>query len=635
MGLQALKELWEMLVSLGTRVYWGKTACRDRLDKRDAKGTEAEAETQAGRENRACQENPDIEVTGGLPGGKGMTECQLITSIRDNCGPSECPAFPTELVLGLDMSEDVTPAAFERQRAVLLSLLESISVSESNCPTGARVAVVGYSAYTKYLIRFQDYHRKTQLMESVRNIALERTSNRRQLGAAMRFVGQNVFKRVRAGMMMRKVAVFLSNGPSADVGDIVTAVMEYRAVGIVPAVISLRNAPAVGRAMEVDDSGSSIFSVLGKDMAADLEKVKTCAICYDPCRRSAQCGFIQDPVRPQEVDMDLVLVVDGSREVQADEYADVQQLLGSVVEQLVVSPQPRKAGNQARVALVQLGAQDTTVGFGLGTYQTNALMRKHLIRNMTQQGGSSALGRTLEFTLKEVLLKAGQPRRRRVLLAVVGTPTAREDRAKLRYISQKAKCEGVALFVVTVGDRYDRSQVEDLASLPVHQHLIHIGTGEQLYAQRFFRVFLSALSKGMNSYPPASSKRTCDQLSGQTGGQTSINGQGTAAVDWKEFQEEEGEEEEERFQEQTRGQTQTGQLDIVHSLTGGDRQRLIANERCLLSQDQGACQNYTMMWFFDSQQEACSRFWFGGCGGNENRFKTQDECENLCVAKSR
>lgn len=251
--------------------------------------------------------------------------------------------------------------------------------------------------------------------------------------------------------------------------------------------------------------------------------------------------------------MDLVLVVDGSREVQADEYAGVQQLLGSVVEQLVVSPQPRKAGNQARVALVQLGAQDTTVGFGLGTYQTNALMRKHLIRNMTQQGGSSALGRTLEFTLKEVLLKAGQPRRRRVLLAVVGTPTAREDRAKLRYISQKAKCEGVALFVVTVGDRYDRSQVEDLVSLPVHQHLIHIGslkTGEQLYAQRFFRVFLSALSskithditlcscrtltlnvkhrvavsEGMNSYPPASSKRTCDQLTGQTGGQTSING---------------------------------------------------------------------------------------------------------------
>lgn len=149
------------------------------------------------------------------------------------------------------MSEDVTPAAFERQRSALLSLLEDVAIAESNCPTGARVAVVGYSAYTKYLIRFQDYHRKTQLIDSVRNIALERTSNRRQLGAAMRFVGQNVFKRVRAGVMMRKVAVFLSNGPTQDVNEVVTAMMEYRGLNIVPAVISLRNAPAVGRAMEV------------------------------------------------------------------------------------------------------------------------------------------------------------------------------------------------------------------------------------------------------------------------------------------------------------------------------------------------------------------------------------------------
>ncbi len=31
---------------------------------------------------------------------------------------------------------------------------------------------------------------------------------------------------------------------------------------------------------QVDDSGSSIFTVLGRDMAADLKRVKNCAICY-------------------------------------------------------------------------------------------------------------------------------------------------------------------------------------------------------------------------------------------------------------------------------------------------------------------------------------------------------------------
>ncbi|KAG7245924.1 hypothetical protein CRUP_033983, partial [Coryphaenoides rupestris] len=165
-------------------------------------------------------------------------------------GGHECPAYPTELVFGLDMSDDVTPAAFKRMRSSLLALLEDMSISESNCPTGARVAVVGYSAHTKHLIRFHDYHRKSQLLEAVRNIALERTASRRHLGAAMRFVGNNVFKRVRQGVRVRKVAVFLSNGPSQDSKDIVTAVMEYRALNIMPAVVALRHSINTQKALQ-------------------------------------------------------------------------------------------------------------------------------------------------------------------------------------------------------------------------------------------------------------------------------------------------------------------------------------------------------------------------------------------------
>lgn len=164
---------------------------------------------------------------------------------------SECPAYPTELVFGLDMSDDVTPAAFERQRSALLALLEDINIAESNCPSGARVAVVGFNQRSMHLIRFQDYRRKSQLIDAVKNIAPEKTKNKRFLGGAMRFVGQNLFKRVRAGMMVRKVAVFFSSGPTQDAEDVVTAVMEYRGLQIVPVVISLRNAPAVRAAVEV------------------------------------------------------------------------------------------------------------------------------------------------------------------------------------------------------------------------------------------------------------------------------------------------------------------------------------------------------------------------------------------------
>ncbi|XP_026227234.1 collagen alpha-6(VI) chain-like isoform X3 [Anabas testudineus] len=570
----------------------------------------------------------------GPPGGKGMSECQLITYIRDNCacstGRSDCPAFPTELVFALDMSEDVTPTAFERQRSALLSLLQNISIAESNCPTGARVAVVGYSTYTKYLIRFQDYKRKKQLIEAVQNIALERTSNRRHLGAVMRFVAHNVFKRVRAGVLMRKVAVFLSSGSTQDVEDVVTATMEYRALNIFPAVISLRNAPAISRALEIDDSGRAIFTVLGRDMAADLRRVKNCAICYDPCKRSEECVFIQTPQQPQEVDVDLVMVADSSREIQLDEFAGVQQLLGSVVEQLAVSEQPTRAGNQARVAVVQQsGTHAPKVEFGLQTYQNHDQMRSQ-IQKMQQQGGASTLGRTLEYSLGEVLLKASQPRRKKALMVVVGTETDYTDRLKLHYVSQKAKCEGVALFVVTVGDRYNRTQVEELASVPVQQHLIHVDRlkeDEQGYTQRFFRVFLSALNKGINTYPPLSLRPTCEKLTDQQGGQIFINGQGQGKL----------EEVEDSFQEQTGGQTQTGQLDIVDTLTRGDGQRFVSplslDARCLLEADTGLlCDDYVQVWFFDQRVGACSPFWYGGCGGNANRFKTENECFATCVS---
>lgn len=202
--------------------------------------------------------------------------------------------------------------------------------------------------------------------------------------------------------------------------------------------------------------------------------------------------------------MDLVIMMDDSREVQADEYAGAQQLLGSVVQQLAVSKQPRRADRQARVALVQQGTVHTAKPeFGLQSFQSHKPMRKHL-EDMHQRGGSAVLGKTVEFSLDQVLLKAGSARKRKVLLALVGSRTSPQDRAKLRQVSQRAKCEGVTVFVATVGDRYERVEVEQLASTPLQQHLVHLGRldpDQQGYGRRFFRCFVSALNSESATTP--------------------------------------------------------------------------------------------------------------------------------------
>jgi hypothetical protein len=54
-------------------------------------------------------------------------------------------------------------------------------------------------------------------------------------------------------------------------------------------------------------------------------------------------------------------------------------------------------------------------------------------------------------------------------------------------------------------------------------------------------------------------------------------------------------------------------------------------EVCGLGPDRGTCRNYTQKWFFDMSYGGCSRFWYGGCEGNDNRFDSQEECTTICM----
>lgn len=163
----------------------------------------------------------------------------------------QCPAYPTELVIALDMSAGVTPQVFEQMRSAALSLLENISIAETTCPWGARVSVISYSSESKYLIRFSDHHQKKPLLEAVSMIPLERTTKTREMGQAMRFVARNVFKRVREGRLMRKVAVFFTNGLSEDAASIKTATLEFKAADIGLGVVALHPAEDVQLAVQV------------------------------------------------------------------------------------------------------------------------------------------------------------------------------------------------------------------------------------------------------------------------------------------------------------------------------------------------------------------------------------------------
>ena len=57
----------------------------------------------------------------------------------------------------------------------------------------------------------------------------------------------------------------------------------------------------------------------------------------------------------------------------------------------------------------------------------------------------------------------------------------------------------------------------------------------------------------------------------------------------------------------------------------------LSTEACGLPKEKGPCGNYTISWFFDMDYGDCAKFWYGGCGGNLNRFETAEECKASCV----
>nr|XP_010334170.2 collagen alpha-4(VI) chain-like [Saimiri boliviensis boliviensis] len=614
----------------------------------------------------------------GIKGSKGladMTPCKIVDFTRENCpcsrGISRCPAFPTEVAFALDMSSDVSPLDFERMRHILLSLLMKMEISDSNCPTGARVAIVSYHAKTDYLVRFSDYKGKAALLEAVRNIPLEQSYGLRNLGATMRFMARHVFKRVRSGLLMRKVAVFFQTGWAYDTASINTATLELAAVDIIPAVITFTERHNLPDTLLVDGTNRFYSFIWKTERQQNVEHVARCVLCYDKCRPDPEC--LAGAPGPQEVDVDLAFVVDSSYGVDADMYRWSLSLVDAVLEDLEVAEQPGMSHHGARVALVMhttpnfrpgAGRLPVLEGFHLTTYGHRMQMQRH-VREAAGRllWGAPALGHALEWTLENVLLAAPLPRRARVLFAIVASETSSWDREKLWTLSLEAKCKGITLFVLALGPGVGTDELAELASVvsaPSEQHLLRlqgVSEPEVTYARRFTRAFLSLLKSGMNQYPPPELTEECGGLHrGDTLLQlvTPANrlprnpfGMPGLADDLEAL-----EATDIFLEEKTKHMiTSVPQQEALENYennkhdTGGNEQETPARrtearkesnagvtcDPCSMDPVQGECQDYTLKWYYNKEKRVCQQFWYGSCGGNANQFETKEECEAQCV----
>ena len=54
-------------------------------------------------------------------------------------------------------------------------------------------------------------------------------------------------------------------------------------------------------------------------------------------------------------------------------------------------------------------------------------------------------------------------------------------------------------------------------------------------------------------------------------------------------------------------------------------------DACEQEMEAGPCRGAIPRWFFNSEEEKCERFIYGGCQGNKNNFESEEKCKARCI----
>lgn len=213
----------------------------------------------------------------------------------------------------------------------------------------------------------------------------------------------------------------------------------------------------------------------------------------DRCNPDPVCGVILRPP-PLQMDLDLSVLMDGSDNVNTQHYANMKELLVSLLDRIDVSSEPSRADRKTRLSVYQqssvYGSSYINEEFSFTKYKDRNIMKRHIKDTVKQVGGTSHPDFALEWLITNVILKVERPRSKRMVMAVFGEDF-KHNKAQLDYLSRLCKCQNVVMFILMAGQRFDRTQMEELTSSPLDQHLVFLD--DRGYGTRFAYAFLHML----------------------------------------------------------------------------------------------------------------------------------------------
>ncbi|XP_064371462.1 collagen alpha-3(VI) chain isoform X8 [Dromaius novaehollandiae] len=478
----------------------------------------------------------------GLKGDKGDSrdQCALVRNIKDKCpccyGPKECPVFPTELAFAIDTSSGVGREVINRMKQTVLRVVNNLTIAESNCPRGARVALVTYNNEVTTEIRFADAKKKSSLLQQIQNFQATLTTKPRSLETAMSFVARNTFKRARSGFLMRKVAVFFSNGDTRASPQLNEAVLKLYDAGVMPVFLTSRQDQALIRALEINNTAVGHAIVLptsGSQLNETIRRLLTCHICLDVCDPDPVCGFgSQRPVfrdkraAPTDVDTDIAFIMDSSESTTPLQFSEMKKYISHLVSNLEISSDPKRSQHHARVAVLQQAPYEYETNssfspvkteFSLTDYGSKEKIINYLHNQMTQLYGTRAMGSAIEHTMAHIFETAPNPRDLKVIVLMMTGKVKKQELEYLQRVVIDAKCKGYFFVVLGIGKKVNVKNIYSLASEPNDVFFKLVDKAGELHEEpllRFGRLLPSFIRSDSAFYLSPEIRKQCEWFQG-------------------------------------------------------------------------------------------------------------------------